>query len=104
MDDVLPGLWSLSPIGALIGMIVLFFIALLRGWLIPKSSHERELAQANKRGDEWKETALTTRAALVETQGQNRILLESNRITEAFFRTATPHDIAELTGEGHVGT
>jgi len=99
----LPGLWSLTPLGALVGVIVLFFIALLRGWLIPKSSHERELAQANKRGDEWKDTALAERSGRVEAQALQRKQMETSRIVDAFFRSATPEDVAEVTGGTDVG-
>lgn len=85
MPDI-PGIWSLTPIGALIGVIVLIAFVLIRGMFIPKSSHERELALSNKRGDEWKETAVSVRTVNTELLRQNGDLIESSRITDHFFR------------------
>ena len=85
----LPGLWSLTPLGALVGVIVFIAIVLIRGNFIPKSSHERELDMSNKRGDEWRETSVYIRAVNDELLRQNRDLIESNRITDNFFRVMT---------------
>src|SRR6476620_1823278 len=101
MLELPAGLWSLSPLGALIGVIVLIYWLLATGRLIPKSSHERELAQAEKRGDEWKETANEFRAVNAEIRKQNSQLLESNRVVESFLRAASPGNLAD-TGERHV--
>lgn len=86
--ESLPGIWSLSPLGALIGAVVTMYWLLGSGRLIPRSSHERELSQAerhmvqaDKRGDEWKETALTERAVNQEIRRQNTLLLEASRST-----------------------
>ena len=86
-----PGLWSLTPVGALIGVIVLIAIVLIRGAFIPKASHERELALSAKRGDEWKETALAVRAVNAELLNQNSALIESSKITDHFFKVLS-HD------------
>lgn len=91
-------IWSLSPLGALIGVIVLIYWLLSTGRLIPKSSHERELELANKRGDEWKETANEFRAVNAEIRKQNSQLLESNRVVESFLRAASPGSLAETGG------
>ena len=99
--DALPGIWSLTPIGALVGLLVFLFIALARGWLIPRTSHEREMGQANKRGDEWRETALDQRAVNQEIRRQNTMLLEAGRTATDFFGKVTT-DI-EDTGANHVG-
>lgn len=98
----LPGLWSLSPIGALLGGIILFYWMLASGKIITRSSHERELAQANKRGDEWKETALESRQANQALRDQNTTLIESQRITADFFSKISPQSI-EDTRNPHVG-
>jgi len=95
--ESLPGLWSLTPLGGMIGTIVLFYILLARGNIITRGSHERELAMANKRGDEWKETALETRAVNTEIRKQNTQLVEANRIVESFLRAASPGSIADTT-------
>lgn len=88
MDVVaLPGLWSLTPIGALIGGIIFIGLSISRGKWIPESSHERELAAANKRGDEWKETALDTRELNHELAKQNAALVEATKTPAEFFGT-----------------
>jgi len=91
----LPGLWSLSPLGALLGIVVLVYWLLATGRMIPKSSHERELGVANRRGDEWKETALEQRAANAEIRRQNAQLIEANRVVETFLRAASPGTITD---------
>jgi len=91
----LPGLWSLTPIGFGIGVVAVFYWLLATGRLIPRSSHERELAVANKRGDEWKETALEQRAVNAEVRSQNAKLIEANRVVESFLRAASPGPITD---------
>lgn len=83
------GIWNLTPIGALIGLIVLIFWLTSTGRYIPRSSHEREMAAANKRGDEWKETAIETRVLNVALVKQNSILVESTKTSAEFFGTVT---------------
>lgn len=83
----LTGIWGLSPVAALIGTTVFLFLSLARGWVIPKSSHEREMASANKRGDEWKETALDTRILNNELVRQNSTLVEATKTPAEFFGT-----------------
>lgn len=100
--DVLPGVWSLSPLGALIGAVVILYWMLGTGRLIPRSSHERELEQANRRGDEWKDTALEQREINAEIRKQNSTLIEAARITTDFFGKVSAPDI-EDTGVPHVG-
>ena len=83
----LPGLWSLTPYGALLGLVVVLFWLTSTGRYIPRSSHERELATANKRGDEWKETALDTRMLNAELAKQNSVLVEATKTPAEFFGT-----------------
>lgn len=91
----LPGIWSLTPLGALLGIVVIVYWLIASGRLIPKSSHERELAVANRRGDEWKETALEQRVANAEIRKQNAQLIEANRVVESFLRAASPSTIGD---------
>lgn len=86
----LPGLWSLTFPGAFLGLSILVVISVVRGWLVPKSTHEREVAQERVRGDEWKETALDQRAVNAKIREQNGQLLEANRVVEQFLRAASP--------------
>jgi hypothetical protein len=88
MDGLgIPDVWGLTPYGALVGMVVVLFLSLARGWLIPKSSHERELSVANKRGDEWKETAEVRGKLIMEQSAQITTLVEATRTSAAFFGT-----------------
>lgn len=98
--DALPGIWSLTPIGALIGAIVFAYWGLLTGRIITKTSHERELTVANKRGDEWKETALDQRTVNAEIRAQNMLLIEATRTSADFFAKVTT-DVDD-TGKHHV--
>jgi hypothetical protein len=98
--DALPGLWSLTPIGGMLGLLALMYWLLATGRLITKGSHERELKMEAKRGDEWKETALETRAVNAEVRTQNTQLIEANRIVESFLRAASPGSIADTQHPG----
>lgn len=83
----LPGIWSLTPYGAVLGMVVLIFWLTSSGRYIPRSSHEREMAAANKRGDEWKETALAKGELLVTVSNQNTVLIEATKTSAEFYST-----------------
>jgi hypothetical protein len=83
----LPGLWSLSPLGALIGAIVLVYWLIVTGRLVPRSTHEAVLAVANKRGDEWKETAATQRTLIEQQSRQIGLFAEASRTPAEFFGT-----------------
>lgn len=97
-DFQLPGIWNLTPYGAVLGLVVLMFWLTSTGRYIPRASHERELAardtahsinlaQANHRGDEWKETALDTRALNNALMKQNSTLIEATKTPAEFFGT-----------------
>lgn len=81
------GIWNLTPYGALLGLVVILFWLTSTGRYIPRSSHERELAAANKRGDEWKETTLDTRKLNDALVKQNSILVEATKTPAEFFET-----------------
>lgn len=93
------GLWSLTPITAFLGTLVYISMAMARGWWVPKASHERELAASNKRGDEWKETALTTRTLNAELAKQNSELTEANKTAAEFFGTVLRGGGGKRVGE-----
>lgn len=86
----LPGIWSLTPLGALIGVLVLQYWLMATGRLISKASHDREIAAANIRGDEWKATSNKWQAAAEASLSQNAVLLEGTRTTSAVLKAATP--------------
>ena len=93
----LPGLWSLSPIAGMIGMLVLLFVWLNSGRLITKSSHERELKREIARGDEWKEAHTASEAARATLQAQNSALLAGVRIADKFYKDFLPPQPDERT-------
>ena len=86
----LPGLWSLTFPGAFLGLAMFVLLSYIRGWSIPRATHERELEQERKRGDEWKETALEQRQVNSEIRKQNGDLIEGQRVVENFLRAASP--------------
>jgi len=67
---------------AFAGLVILVVVSLVRGWLVPKSTHVRELQASDKRGDEWKETALEGRKTI-------NSLIQTNKIVDDFFRKVT---------------
>lgn len=99
MIELPAGIWNITPYGALVGMIVLAYFYFASGRVIPRASHERELAAANKRGDEWKETALDQREVNAEIRAQNTMLLEASRAASHFFQQVSP-TVDETTQPG----
>lgn len=73
----LPGIWSLTPYGAILGMLVLAYISIIRGWLVPQASHVRELLLERTRADEWKESTLSEHEVNAELLKQNGMLIAS---------------------------
>lgn len=98
--EALPGIWSLTPLGGLVGLLILMWWLLATGRLIPRTSHEREMGYMKKRGDEWKETAMEERKVKTEALQQNSALIEANRTAAKFFGDVTP--TIEDTGDHHV--
>jgi len=86
----LPGLWSLSPLAALVGVLVLQFWMMATGRLITKSSHERELQIKQFQVDDWKEIAKEERATNAIHLEQKSKLIEAATIASAFFKAQTP--------------
>lgn len=79
MDSVFSG-W-IEPVtgwGAFGGLVIFITVSLIRGWLVPKSTHERELKASDRRGDEWKETALESRKTTND-------LIRSQQVVKDFF-------------------
>lgn len=106
----LPGIWNLTPYGAILGMVVILYWLIVTGRLVPRSTHERELAardsahavnleQSNRRGDEWKETALEGRVVIREQSEQIGKFADAARAPAEFFGT-----VMREGGGGHVAT
>lgn len=78
----LPGLWSLTPLGALLLIVVGGIYYFASGRILTLSAHLRELAMERERADEWKETAQSKDAVNNELLKQNGILIANGqRIT-----------------------
>lgn len=99
-DTELPGVVSTWPnLLTWGGLILLGFISVIRGWLVPKSSHERELRVQQDSHDKvvialearlsdktteidiWRKVATTEQASTVELLAQHRMSLETGRAT-----------------------
>lgn len=97
-----------------VGIVVFGFLSVVRGWVIPKSSHEREIklltdviAEKEKRiieviaeKNEWRSASIADQAVAQETRAQHRLLLETQRSTtyaleqmRAGFERATARDV-----------
>jgi len=62
-------------------------VMIIIGWLIPKRTHEKMLAAANQRGDEWKEAAGTWETVAQEQSSQLNKFAESSKTPSEFFGT-----------------
>jgi hypothetical protein len=75
VDISLPGgIWSLSPLAALIGVIVLIFLMLTNERLYTRGQYRQGVDAEKRRGDEWKETALEYRSAIRELEARSVVL------------------------------
>lgn len=70
------------------GIVVLVLVSVIRGWLVPKSSHEREIEILERRIDEktaeateWRAAYQAEQAVGRERDAQHRMLLETGRTT-----------------------
>lgn len=97
--DGITGIWSLTPLGFGLGVVVVVYLLRITGKLIPKSTHERELATHKMRGDEWKETALEHRKVNEILRTQNGDLIHANKVVEQLLRSAGPN-LGETTQGG----
>jgi hypothetical protein len=75
VDITVPGgLWSLSPLGALVGGLVWFYLSMSAGRLLSRKQHDEIVAAEKRRGDEWKETSLEYRSAIRELEARSVVL------------------------------
>lgn len=83
----------------LIGVVTFNIVAVVRGWLIPRSTHVREIqlltdqivtlsalmekrvAEAITEKNEWRAASLADQAVAQEERAQKRLMLESHRAT-----------------------
>lgn len=87
---------TIRDIGA-VGLLLLVAMMIFTGRLIPKATHLREIAAADKqtaaaivRGDEWKATAEETAAVNKTIRHQNGELIEANKVVKALLQASGP--------------
>lgn len=102
MDAALPGLWSLSPIGAVIGMVVLIFLGLTTGRLYTRGQHDQIVELYKQLASEAKETAGKWEAIATERGDQLDILVPQMAIVGEFFQKAD-RTSADAPTSGHNG-
>lgn len=93
---------------ALLGWVGFSITAVLRGWLVPKSTHEREVdflkGRIGELGDEkeaWRLASLASDGVAREIRSQHRLLLEQTQTTAYFMeqmRVAAEQARAERQG------
>lgn len=88
--EALPGFWSLTPIGGMLGMLAILYWLLATGRLVTKSSHEREIGILN--------TIVSRQDTTIEVQqDQIQSLTEVGKTMEAVLKSAGP-PVAAPTG------
>jgi len=90
--EALPGLWSLSPLAALVAVLVLGINWIAKGTFIPRVSHEREIAI-------YKEVLANKDATILSLTDQNGRLLAVVDTVQGVLRYADPdEDTAPMRG------
>lgn len=85
----LPGIWGLTPLAAVIGMLVLAYWLLATGRVITKSSHEREIGI-------YKEQLSNRDQTISSLTNQLDSMMSVGKTVQAVLRHAGP-DIDENT-------
>ena len=75
---------------ALAAILILIIVSVMRGWFIPKGTHERELQAETRRGDEWKSVAGERQTTIIAQGTQITSLLEVSKTVEALLKSAGP--------------
>lgn len=82
----LPGLWSLTPFGAVLGLMVLQYWLLSTARLYTRKQHEESLELERLRGNEWKETSEKWEAMAAKQSSAIQVLSEEFKIVGDFFK------------------
>lgn len=87
---------SVRDVGAVL-ILAIVVVMIIRGDLVPRRTHDRELAAADKRttdavtrGDEWKHTAEETTKVNAVIRKQNSDLIEANQVVKTFLQASGP--------------
>jgi hypothetical protein len=80
--------------GPAIGLLIMIFIAVIRGWLLPRATHvemlklhAERLTEERNRGDQWKTAWEAERQRADEQEQQFKLVLESARTTNAMIES-----------------
>ena len=68
-------------------LLTVVIVAIIFGYLLPRWTHEKILAAAIKRGDEWKETAIAARDLAAAQSKQLDKFAEASKTPSEFFGT-----------------
>ena len=97
---VLPGLWSLTPLGAVVVLLVLNWWMLNTGRLYTRGSHQ-EIVKLHEERHTAQEAILATKDGTIETlTEQNGVLAKSGAITDDFFQKVDAVLRRERDGDG----
>jgi len=90
-EPVLPGLWGLTPIAGMLGMIVLLYWLLATGRMITRAQHDREI--------KFRDGIIEKQdATIVHQANQLTKLLSVGTTVKAVLREASPGNLYEDTG------
>ena len=81
--ETLPGIWGLTPYGAILGIVVLFFWLVATGRLVPRKTHEEIVSKEKQRADEWRQVAIERKGTINSLVIQNTAMLEATKTTAA---------------------
>lgn len=80
--------------GPAIGLLVMIFIAVIRGWLLPRGTHDEmlklhaeRLSEERTRGDQWRTAWEAERQRADELEQQFKLVLESAKTTNAMIES-----------------
>ncbi len=91
---------TLTPIGLVLVILGLIFLAVIRGDFIPRKSHEREVAAERLRTEDWKGISAKWEATAHEQSGQISAMLEVGFTVQAVVRSAGPPGIEDTAPTG----
>lgn len=87
LDNISPA-WLAN--GPAVGLLIVIFLAVIRGWLLPRRTHDEmlklhaeRLAEERARGDQWKSAWEAERQRADEQEQQFKLVLESAKTTNA---------------------
>jgi len=95
--------WALPPIpgdwviqGGAVGLLSFVALLVFLGWLIPRSTHSKQIAQLERDRDQWREVALKAMGHAEELLPAAHITSQVTRVLAERAAPATPFDVAAV--------